>query len=139
MQRQSLGSPSSKSQIHGIISSEEKENRKSGFPPVGHFAEVNTAEILKAEKPIRQYSRTDRSIHLVPFLILFCFLILFLCSHEPSSEDLAGFEGFSRFFHQKAGEAGRFPAMEKNGMTVLRSHRALKETGRMRSRRLGSP
>ncbi|XP_020703166.1 uncharacterized protein LOC110114581 [Dendrobium catenatum] len=113
MQRQSLGSPSSKLEIHGgsrVVNKEEK--RKSGFSPAADSTASTSAEDIKTEKPIRPNMKSERSIHLVPILILLCFTILYLFSHEPSTED---------------SNAGVW------------SHRALKEDGRTRHRRMGPP
>ncbi|XP_037449847.1 uncharacterized protein LOC119319474 [Triticum dicoccoides] len=37
--------------------------------------------------------RPERSIHLIPLLTFLCFLLLFLCSHAPSSSDMSSFGG----------------------------------------------
>ncbi|XP_020594732.1 uncharacterized protein LOC110036087 isoform X2 [Phalaenopsis equestris] len=124
MQRQSLGSPSSKLEIHGdarILKTEEK--RKAGSSPASDSPASISAEDTKMEKPIRPLSKSGRSIHLVPILILLCFTILYIFSREPSAEDLSSFGGFSR------------PANRKG----MWSHRVLKATGKVRHRRMGPP
>ncbi|PKU77469.1 hypothetical protein MA16_Dca019090 [Dendrobium catenatum] len=124
MQRQSLGSPSSKLEIHGgsrVVNKEEK--RKSGFSPAADSTASTSAEDIKTEKPIRPNMKSERSIHLVPILILLCFTILYLFSHEPSTEELSSFGVFSRLFNHRG----------------VWSHRALKEDGRTRHRRMGPP
>ncbi|KAF8027163.1 hypothetical protein BT93_E0165 [Corymbia citriodora subsp. variegata] len=40
--------------------------------------------------------KTGKLIHLIPLLTLFCFLVLYLCSHSPSQTDLAQFSGFKQ-------------------------------------------
>lgn len=80
MQRQSLGSSASKLQIH--VAKEQKlegvENRKG---------EEDEEEDKKAEnKLFKSTSRTHKSIHLIPLLIISCFLILYLVSHDPSQK-----------------------------------------------------
>ncbi|RWR87310.1 hypothetical protein CKAN_01624700 [Cinnamomum micranthum f. kanehirae] len=80
MQRQSLGSPASKLQIH--VAKEQKlegaENRKG---------EGGEEEDKKADnKLFKSTLRTHKSIHLIPLLIISCFLILYLVSHDPSQK-----------------------------------------------------
>lgn len=78
MQRQSLGSPASKLQIH--VGKEQKpeggENRKEG----------EDGEDKKTDKLFRPTSQTNKSIHLIPLLTISCFLILYLVSHDPSQK-----------------------------------------------------
>ncbi|KAB2606094.1 hypothetical protein D8674_005811 [Pyrus ussuriensis x Pyrus communis] len=54
----------------------------------------------KASKPHRLSSPPSiaphKFIHVIPILILLCFLILFLFSHIPSKSDLAQFNGFTK-------------------------------------------
>uniref|UniRef100_A0A0A9ET89 Uncharacterized protein n=1 Tax=Arundo donax TaxID=35708 RepID=A0A0A9ET89_ARUDO len=38
-------------------------------------------------------TREERPIHLIPLLTFFCFLLLFLCSHDPSPSDMSSFGG----------------------------------------------
>ncbi|KAG8084278.1 hypothetical protein GUJ93_ZPchr0010g7378 [Zizania palustris] len=63
MQRLSVGSPGGKLRLDGgavAKEADEKAGKAAGPPP-------------------------DKSIHLIPLLTLFCFLVLFLLSHDPSS------------------------------------------------------
>ncbi|KAF7003511.1 hypothetical protein CFC21_018812 [Triticum aestivum] len=34
-----------------------------------------------------------RSVHLVPLIVLLCFVVLFICSHVPSPSDMSSFGG----------------------------------------------
>ncbi|PKA53254.1 hypothetical protein AXF42_Ash009984 [Apostasia shenzhenica] len=144
MQRQSLGSPNSKLQIHDAAGGGdglEKEDNRFVSPAAESAA---GEEDMKAEKKLIMRSRpkTDRSIHLIPVLTLVCFLILYLCSHDPSPNDLASAVGFSALIHHRgitATATGRVLAAEKTGSSGLRTHRALEEAGRFRHRRLGDP
>ncbi|RWV86035.1 hypothetical protein BHE74_00042441 [Ensete ventricosum] len=70
MQRQSLGSPGSKTRL-------------SSGGATGRM-EQQPEEEMKAEKQIRWSVRADRSIHLIPILTILCLLVLFLFSHDPS-------------------------------------------------------
>ncbi|KAL5230963.1 hypothetical protein ABZP36_029739 [Zizania latifolia] len=63
MQRLSVGSPGGKPRLDGGAVAEEADE--------------------KAGKAAR--AAPDKSIHLIPVLTLFCFLVLFLLSHDPSS------------------------------------------------------
>ncbi|XXG75603.1 hypothetical protein AAC387_Pa08g0141 [Persea americana] len=132
MQRQSLGSSASKLQIH--VAKEQKlegvENRKG---------EEDEEEDKKAEnKLFKSTSRTHKSIHLIPLLIISCFLILYLVSHDPSQKDLVSIGGFERISLQKDSvkidDFERFLELEKSEISALRSHRSLQEVG-IRARR----
>ncbi|XP_077242911.1 uncharacterized protein LOC143883447 isoform X2 [Tasmannia lanceolata] len=86
MQRQSLGSSSSKLQIHG--GKDEK------------FEEEESEE-KKAEKLVRSSFRTEKFVHLIPVLTIFCFLVLYLVSYDPSQNDPEYSRGHERFLHPK--------------------------------------
>ncbi|KAJ1272561.1 hypothetical protein BS78_06G211800 [Paspalum vaginatum] len=46
----------------------------------------------KPEKaPAPRSAGKERSVHLIPLIIVLCFLLLFLCSHDPSPSDMSGF------------------------------------------------
>ncbi|KAL6838898.1 hypothetical protein ACP4OV_031334 [Aristida adscensionis] len=49
----------------------------------------------KPEKapPPRSAAARERFVHLIPLLTALCFLLLFLCSHEPSPSDMSSFGG----------------------------------------------
>ncbi|RLM80629.1 uncharacterized protein C2845_PM12G24050 [Panicum miliaceum] len=38
-------------------------------------------------------AREERAIHLIPLLTFLCFLLLFLCSRDPSASDMSSFAG----------------------------------------------
>jgi hypothetical protein len=71
MQRQSIGSPI---RVHAVA---------------GKVAPIAPeAEDIKPEKPIRPSYTKERSVHLIPLLTLFCLLVLYLSSHDPSTAGL---------------------------------------------------
>ncbi|XP_072987237.1 uncharacterized protein [Typha latifolia] len=122
MQRQSIGSPSSKPQINsgggGGGAAEEKE--------------------IKEEKPTGSSSRrTERSIHLIPLLTLLCFLLLYLFSHEPSPDDLASFGGSARTFDSQVVSVSGIGRHEGGIDSALQGNRGLMEARRLRHRKLG--
>ncbi|KAI0509929.1 hypothetical protein KFK09_010529 [Dendrobium nobile] len=121
MPRQSLGSPSSKLQIHGCsgnLNQEEKQvNPSSPESEYVAAAESSSEYKLKTEKMIRSTLKTSRSIHLIPFLTLLCLLILYLCSHDPDPKGIDGID------------MGGLLGPEKIG-TAIGSRRALKKAGR---------
>ncbi|RLM74781.1 hypothetical protein C2845_PM15G20400 [Panicum miliaceum] len=46
----------------------------------------------KPEKaPAPRSSGKERSVHFIPLVIVLCFLLLFLCSHDPSPSDMSSF------------------------------------------------
>ncbi|CAL5030273.1 unnamed protein product [Urochloa decumbens] len=46
----------------------------------------------KPEKaPAPRSSGMERSVHLIPLIIVLCFILLFLCSHDPSPSDMSSF------------------------------------------------
>ncbi|XP_058086507.1 uncharacterized protein LOC131233741 [Magnolia sinica] len=126
MQRQSLGSPASKLQINGGKEEklEKEENRK----------DVEEDDEKKVDKHLRSSSRTQKSVHLIPVLTIFCFLVLYLVSHDPSQNDLANAGGFERHFRPKdlkeVSDVHRFFDLEKNQLLAIRSHRSLQEVGK---------
>ncbi|OEL13741.1 hypothetical protein BAE44_0025240 [Dichanthelium oligosanthes] len=44
----------------------------------------------KAPAP-RVSGNKERSVHLIPLIVVLCFLLLFLCSHGPSPSDMSSF------------------------------------------------
>ncbi|KAG0460506.1 hypothetical protein HPP92_020803 [Vanilla planifolia] len=149
MQRQLLGSQSSKLQIHGGIGSLEEERRGSLVPveldsssslSAASSSEEEDGE-MKAEKVTRSRSKIGRSIHLVPLFTLLCFLILYLCSHEVSSEVLASDGAASGVVIPQGEEfmagGSRGLAREKTA-AELGSLRPLKGDGLLRHRKMGA-
>uniref|UniRef100_A0A2K2BX71 Uncharacterized protein n=1 Tax=Populus trichocarpa TaxID=3694 RepID=A0A2K2BX71_POPTR len=108
MQRQSLGSPVTKLHPHGgadtLLSNDTKPVFKDLPPSTSPAPDADDLD-HKSTKPRRFFSsssvlssappKPEKLIHLIPFLTLFCFLVLFLVSHTPSQSDLAQFNGFS--------------------------------------------
>ncbi|KAL6008196.1 hypothetical protein ACLOJK_033702 [Asimina triloba] len=160
MQRQSLGSPVSKLQIHAVAKDEklEKEEHRSAAPDA---EEDDDDAGKKAEKHhLRSAPRAQRSIHIIPILVFFCFLVLYLVSHDPSqvgkedihsacslflisshshllaffSTDLANAGGLERHFRRKDSEQlksiHRVFELDKSEILGNRSHRSLQEVGR---------
>ncbi|KAG0461940.1 hypothetical protein HPP92_020416 [Vanilla planifolia] len=152
MQRQLLGSQSSKLQIHGGIGSLEEEKRGSLVPveldsssslSAASSSEEEDGE-MKAEKVTRSRSKIGRSIHLVPLFTLLCFLILYLCSHEVSDEVLASDGAASGVVIPQGempggvhGGGSRGLAREKTA-AELGSLRPLKGDGLLRHRKMGA-
>jgi hypothetical protein len=69
---------------------------KQQQPPDGSGDAAQTMAVAEDEssashshsKPSRGWSATardERAIHLIPLLTFLCFLLLFLCSHDPSA------------------------------------------------------
>nr|KJB25280.1 hypothetical protein B456_004G183000 [Gossypium raimondii] len=90
MQRQSLGSPSSKLRIHGGEESSVSEDQKrqviiddddSKDIRPRRFSFSATSSLTSPPKP-------EKFIHLIPLLTLLCFLILYLNSHSPSQSGM---------------------------------------------------
>ncbi|WOL05587.1 hypothetical protein Cni_G14316 [Canna indica] len=130
MQRQSLGSPTSKIQLSAAA---------GGGGATSRAARPDEEEI-KAEKQIRCTPKVEKSIHLVPLLTLLCLLILFLISHDPSSEDMEVFGGGSggvmRYDDAKA-VAGAERASAIHSNRRLKEALAAAEGGAVHSRKLG--
>ncbi|KAJ6933192.1 hypothetical protein NC651_008571 [Populus alba x Populus x berolinensis] len=110
MQRQSLGSPVTKLHTNGGADTLSSSDNKLLFKDLPSSSLTPDADDLdhKSIKPRRFSSSSlssilsspapapEKLIHLIPFLTLFCFLVLFLVSHNPSQSDLAQFNGFKR-------------------------------------------
>ncbi|KAF8651784.1 hypothetical protein HU200_063303 [Digitaria exilis] len=46
----------------------------------------------KPEKaPVPRSLGKERSVHFIPLIIVLCFVLLFLCSHDPSPSDMSSF------------------------------------------------
>ncbi|CAN6280325.1 unnamed protein product [Urochloa humidicola] len=60
--------------------------------PMMAFTEDESASHSKAADRARS-AREERAIHLIPLLTFLCFLLLFLCSHDPSASDMSSFTG----------------------------------------------
>lgn len=117
MHRQSLGSPASKLQFNGIIFSgigDMKNNTDNNSISENHRKDKSTSsssiagatdEQHKSQKSSQQNStpasNSSKLVHLIPILTFFCFLILYLSSHDPSPKGkfhYISIEKFIRFF-----------------------------------------
>ncbi|KAL8159300.1 hypothetical protein V2J09_000837 [Rumex salicifolius] len=143
MQRQSLGSPSSKLHGHGRLTAVESpaaspSSSTPSVPPVNvpRLGAVDDDE-LKLDKVNRRRSLSppflpvtpEKLIHFVPIITLLCFLVLFLFSHEPTPTDLADFNGFKNPMKlSDSREIDDFERVLEKGETLAnRSLRNLKE------------
>ncbi|XVF13666.1 hypothetical protein REPUB_Repub08aG0227600 [Reevesia pubescens] len=140
MQRQSLGSPSSKLHIHGGEESSVTEDQKRRVI-------IDDDDDRKETKPRRlsfspsslsstssltiSHPKPEKLIHLIPVLTLLCFLVLYLASHSPSQSDLAQFNRFKhRSKHLDSSEindVGRFIEFRRGDVLAIRSLRNLQE------------
>uniref|UniRef100_A0A7C8ZNV7 Uncharacterized protein n=1 Tax=Opuntia streptacantha TaxID=393608 RepID=A0A7C8ZNV7_OPUST len=135
MQRQSLGSPGrgALAKNDAVLKADDNRRRESSPPAiiVGSGADTDDEEI-KPEKPLRCHSQPEKLIHLIPILLVFCFLVLYLSSHDPSPKDLAQFNGFKHpeklIDSTDIDEIGRVQHQPKRGdVFAIRSLRNLQE------------
>ncbi|KAA8522018.1 hypothetical protein F0562_012668 [Nyssa sinensis] len=139
MHRQSLGSPVSKLHAHGGGGTKEDniavedQKRKD---QVSALTDDN--EESKSPKPYKSPPRPEKFIHLIPILVILCFLVLYLSSHDPSRKDLAQFNGFKRLSKPidstEIDAFGRVSGIEKGDVLAIRSLRNLQEIGIHRSK-----
>ncbi|KAK1304707.1 hypothetical protein QJS10_CPB11g00108 [Acorus calamus] len=138
MHRQSIGSPASKhhhqQQLLHIDDDVDRKRRPSSAVSGGGGADE---EEIKAEKIARSASaRAEKILHLIPLLVLFCFFVLYLRSHDPDFPKIVAAGGSfdriaastERLFETTSGRIGDVLAM--NG------HRSLHGLGR-RNRKVG--
>ncbi|XP_057775592.1 uncharacterized protein LOC130994567 [Salvia miltiorrhiza] len=131
MQRQSLGSPSSK-----LVKDEQLQSQSassSASSSVGCGEECRQEEELKKLKP--KSAMPHSYIHLIPLLTLLCFLILYLSSHNPSLNDLAEFNGvkpFSDTAENNISELQRILEIGKGDILAVRSLKNLKQEAKHR-------
>ncbi|KAG8382514.1 hypothetical protein BUALT_Bualt05G0085200 [Buddleja alternifolia] len=108
MQRQSLGSPSSKlvkneqhlittSETHNQLPSSSSISTINGDDQCKHKADEFKKKLHRVLKTTMPMPMPETYIHLIPMLTLLCFLILYLSSHHPSQNDMAQFNGFKTF------------------------------------------
>ncbi|KAJ6714779.1 PROTEIN putative-RELATED [Salix viminalis] len=69
--------------------------------------------------------KPEKLIHLIPFLILFCFLVLFLLSHTPSQSDLAQFNGFYNHIDAASESIDALSEVRRGDVLAIRSFRNL--------------
>ncbi|KAJ9549597.1 hypothetical protein OSB04_022140, partial [Centaurea solstitialis] len=117
MHRQSLCSPASK---HGIVAGAgviKDDNINNKLSPEDHRKEKLLADDEDEENQLNNNNQPKsmlisssfsfRFIHLIPLLTLFCFIILYLASHDPSEKvglittHLAQFGGFTTLSSEK--------------------------------------
>lgn len=131
MQRQSLGSPGRGgilSKDDAVAKSDDQKRRESS--PSSFSADNDE---IKPEKPLRCHSQPEKFIHLIPILILLCFFILYLSSHDPSPTDLAQFNVFNHpekiIDSTDIDDIGRADdnKLKGNGVFAIRSLRNLQE------------
>ncbi|KAF7010897.1 hypothetical protein CFC21_025265 [Triticum aestivum] len=71
--------------------------RPVSTPSFPVFADEEGAKDLEAKPEkapaVRPPAVTERSVHLVPLIVVLCFVVLFLCSHVPSPSDMSSFGG----------------------------------------------
>ncbi|KAF3449374.1 hypothetical protein FNV43_RR10102 [Rhamnella rubrinervis] len=142
MQRQSLGSPNSKLHSHGGAKEDslivEDDLKRKDLPASSSITTDYDYEDdeHKATKRHRLSSpppiRAEKFIHFIPVLTLFCFLVLYLCSHSPTQSDLAHFNGFKwpakRIddpAENEIGDIDRFMELPKGDVLTIRSLRNL--------------
>ncbi|KAI3453375.1 hypothetical protein Pfo_010038 [Paulownia fortunei] len=152
MQRQSLGSPSSK-----LVKDEQltSETQKQFLPQSSSGSSISThsgllyGEECKEEEELKKLMRLkpktttpESYIHLIPMLTLLCFLILYLSSHDPSQSDLAQFNGLRTFSNPADSEDNipelqRIVEIKKGDVLAIRSLKNLEqEAGTAKHRRL---
>ncbi|XP_063944439.1 uncharacterized protein LOC108206770 isoform X2 [Daucus carota subsp. sativus] len=114
MHRQSLGSPNSKLHTNGVLIAPNDiieltaDDLKTKHQLSSQLvAGDDDEELRKSQKPQKS---PEKLIHIIPMLIIFCFLILYLTSHDPSQEissEIDDLRGVS--------------AIEKSGVLAVRS------------------
>ncbi|KAI5010817.1 hypothetical protein ZWY2020_012954 [Hordeum vulgare] len=64
------------------------------FPVLADEEEAEDLEAKPEKAPaVRPSPATERSVHLVPLIVVLCFAVLFLFSHAPSPSDMSSFGG----------------------------------------------
>lgn len=131
-----------------------------GAAPVGYDlvessgAKDGIVEEDSEEEPKPQLPRPpspEMTVHLIPVLTLFCFLVLFLISHDPSAKDLGEFGGSTALLHNRDTDAIATAGLRSlavgaestmsGGVTeaaaAARGHRRLKELEKEKLRSVG--
>lgn len=88
MHRQSLGSPNSKLHSSGVLIADNDniellatDDLKIKQQLASQLVAGDDEQLRKSQKP---HKSPEKLIHIIPMIILFCFLILYLTSHDPS-------------------------------------------------------
>ena len=87
MQRQSLGSPGSKLDIHGVLGASEENltgEAQKWKDQASSLADDDAEDNDKSQKPHKSPPKSEKLIHLIPILTVLCLLVLYLSSHDPS-------------------------------------------------------
>ncbi|XBJ04305.1 hypothetical protein VPH35_023259 [Triticum aestivum] len=87
--------------MNQVVSDDPKQRKKwckpVSTPSFPVFADEEEREDLEAKPEkapaVRPSAATERSVHLVPLIVVLCFVVLFLCSHVPSPSDMSSFRG----------------------------------------------
>ncbi|KAH6774061.1 hypothetical protein C2S52_002997 [Perilla frutescens var. hirtella] len=133
MQRQSLGSPSSKLVKDEQLPSQSTSSSSSSASTLNGLLYGEECEEEEELKKLKPKSPMPQSyIHLIPILTLLCFLILYLSSHDPSLNDLAEFNGVKTTenigeSHENISELQRILEIEKGDILAIRSLKNLKQ------------
>ncbi|CAA3010305.1 Hypothetical predicted protein [Olea europaea subsp. europaea] len=123
MHRQSLGSPASK--LHLQILKDESLASESQNLITEEKSQHKTLK-LNPKSP-------EKYIHFIPILTLFCFLILYLTSHNPSPNDLAQFKHFPKSTGSED-EIETILKIKNGDILAIRSLKNLEENGNRKNR-----
>ncbi|KAK9716172.1 hypothetical protein RND81_06G215800 [Saponaria officinalis] len=140
MQRQSLGSPSRERLVisaaaDDVVSRSEDRNRRDSSPS-SFSASAAVDDELKPEKRLRLNIQSEKFIHFIPVLIVFCFLVLYFSAHDPSPQELAHFRGMKNYKHIDEiietndiinNNNDNNKQLKRSGAFVMRSQRNLQE------------
>ncbi|CAM8896813.1 unnamed protein product [Rhodiola kirilowii] len=118
MQRQSLGSPSTKHHHHALGGSAATNGEKTSATVASHDSKrisvatsslvhngggdtedeekTKLLKLLRTSPAASKQKSPEKLIHGIPVLTFVCFLILYLSSHDPSQLELDAFGGFKR-------------------------------------------
>ncbi|XVF52022.1 hypothetical protein PTKIN_Ptkin04bG0232000 [Pterospermum kingtungense] len=126
MQRQSLGSASSKLHIHGgeeinSVASEDQKRRITIDYDDCKDTKPRRLSFSPSSSPKSSFTisrpKPEKLIHLIPVLTLLCFLVLYLASHSPSQSDSPEISDVD----------GRFIEFRRGDVLAIRSLRNLQE------------
>ncbi|XP_047982565.1 uncharacterized protein LOC125223451 [Salvia hispanica] len=120
MQRQSLGSPSSK-----LV---KDESQSSSISPQTALYGDEECELKKLNP---KTAAPHSYIHLIPLLTLLCFLILYLSSHNPSLNEFNGVKTISDPA-ENISELQGILEIQKGDILAVRSLKNLKQEAKQR-------
>ncbi|CAL1376200.1 unnamed protein product [Linum trigynum] len=158
MQRQSLGSPASKLHFHGgSLPKHDDDAEGSALSPHSSLLldcddrrlktakgsrRLSSSASSSSSSPLQPTPTPEKLVHLIPVILLFCFLVLYLVSHNPSQSNSPD---FIRLKHAASieidsavtdSELGKLKAGEV--IMPIRSFRNLQETAVRDRRRMSS-